>query len=84
MNHQIVVPICHYEDVLSLAHELPLAGHLGINKTYQKVLSHFYWPGLFRDVFKVARLATPAKWLETQPETPVAPLKLIPAVEEPI
>ena len=42
MSHQTVVPKCYHKDFLSLAHEeLPLAGHLGINKTYQKVLPHF-------------------------------------------
>ena len=25
---------------------MPLSGHLGVNKTYHKVLDHFYWPGL--------------------------------------
>ena len=35
--------------------ELPLSGHLGISKTHQKVLSHFYWPGLHRDVVKFCR-----------------------------
>ena len=55
VSHQIVVPKCYREDVLNLAHELPLAGHLGIKKTYQKVLSHFYWPSLHRDVVKFCR-----------------------------
>jgi len=42
VSHQIVVPNCYCTDILSLAHKLSLAGHLGINKPYQKVLSHFY------------------------------------------
>ena len=42
ISHQVVVPKCYHEEVLSLAHKLPLAGHLGISKTYQKVLSHCY------------------------------------------
>ena len=47
---QIVIPeqCCH--EILHLAHEAPMAGHLGINKTYQKMLQNFYWPGLKRDV----------------------------------
>ena len=52
VSHQIVIPSCYREDNLSLAHESPLAGHLGINKTYQKVLSHFYWLGLHKDGVK--------------------------------
>ena len=47
---QIVVPEEYRMDVLRLAHEAPMAGHLGINKTYLKILQHFYWPGLKKDV----------------------------------
>ena len=42
--HQIVIPKKYRLDILSLAHESAMAGHLGINKTYLKILSHFYWP----------------------------------------
>ena len=38
-----------------LAHDTPLAGHLGVDKTYRKVLSHFYWPGVHSDVRKFCR-----------------------------
>ena len=41
VSHQIVFPKSFHNDVLSLAHSLPLAGHLGVNKTYRKVLSCF-------------------------------------------
>ena len=43
--HQVVIPQVYRREVLRLAHETPLAGHLGINKTYRKILNHFYWPG---------------------------------------
>jgi len=33
VSHQVVVPNCYCKDILSLAHESPLAGHLGIHKT---------------------------------------------------
>ena len=36
--------------VLHLAHDIPLAGHLGKGKTSQRVLERFYWPTLYRDV----------------------------------
>ena len=55
VSHQIVVPKSFRNDVLSLAHSLPLAGYLGVNNTYRKVLSHFYWPGLKEDVVKYCR-----------------------------
>ena len=47
---QIVVSKKYRGEILSLAYELPMAGYLGINKTYRRVLSHFYWPQLRKDV----------------------------------
>ena len=46
MVYQVVVLPVYWEDVLRLAHETPLAGHLGVNKTYRKILNHFYLPRL--------------------------------------
>ena len=50
VNHQIVVPRAYRPEILNLAHETPMSGHLGINKTYHKILNHFFWPGLKSDV----------------------------------
>ena len=36
--------------VLRLAHEVPMAGHLGVTKTKDRVLQKYYWPGIFKDV----------------------------------
>ena len=44
--HQIVVPKSYRHEILSIAHEIPMSGHLGINKTYHIIINHFYWPGL--------------------------------------
>ena len=33
-----------------LAHDIPAAGHLGINKPKDRVLQRCYWPGVFQDV----------------------------------
>ncbi|XP_062594943.1 uncharacterized protein LOC134256302, partial [Saccostrea cucullata] len=35
---------------MKLAHDQPIAGHLGTEKTKQRILASFYWPGLFQDV----------------------------------
>ena len=52
MLTQIVIPKPYRKEILSLAHDGPLGGHLGINKTYQKILDHFYWPKLKYDVIQ--------------------------------
>ena len=40
--YQIVVPTVHRREVLELAHDLPVSGHLGVHKTYNRVLQHFF------------------------------------------
>ena len=54
-KHQIVVPSSYRPHLLSLAHDTPMSGHLGINKTYQRILEHFYWPNLRKDVVECCR-----------------------------
>lgn len=50
VKHQIIVPKSYTQDILSMAHKTPLSGHMGINKTCQKILNHFYWPSLRKDI----------------------------------
>ena len=82
--YQIVIPPIYRKDVLVLAHDTPFSGHLGIEKTYRKVLSHFYWPGLHGDVKKFCRTCHVCQ-LAGKPNQrpPLSPLIPIPAMEEP-
>ena len=52
---QVVVPKEFRLQVLSLAHDHNLSGHLGIKKTYHRVLQYFFWPGLKSDVARFCR-----------------------------
>ena len=47
---QLVLPKQCYQGVLQLAHTIPLAGHLGKDKTAQRILQRFYWPTIYKDV----------------------------------
>lgn len=47
--YQIVVLTAYRQQVLSLAHESKWSGHLGVFKTYQLILKHFFWPELKSD-----------------------------------
>ena len=82
--YQIVVPTVHRREVLELAHDLPVSGHLGVRKTYNKVLQHFFWPGLKRDVAKWCKECHTCQ-LGGKPNQniPQAPLHPIPVFDEP-
>ena len=82
--YQIVVPTVHRREFLELAHDLPMSGHLGVRKTHNRVLQHFYWPGLKRDVAKWCKECHTCH-LGGKPyqNIPQAPLHPIPAFDEP-
>ena len=82
--HQIVLPHCCRHGIISVAHDPPLGGHLGVNKTYRKVLTHFYWPKMKRDIAQFCRTCHTCQVVgKPNKPIPVAPLKPIPVCGEP-
>ena len=83
VNHQMVVPKIYRSEILSLAHETPMSGHLGVNKTYHKILNHFYWPGLKSDVSNYCRSCHTCQVVGKPNQViPKAGLQPIPAFDE--
>ena len=84
VNHQIVVPRVYRPEILNLAHETPMSGHLGVNKTNHKILNHFYWPGLKSDVSQQCKSFHTCQMVGKPNQTiPKAHLQPIPAIDEP-
>ena len=84
VNHQIVVPRAYRSEILNLAHEIPMSGHLGVNKTYHKILNHFFWPGLKSDVSQHCKSCHTCQMVGKPNQTiPKAFLQPIPAFDEP-
>ena len=78
---QLVLPTQHQEAVLKLAHEIPLAGHMGKTKTAAQILQRFYWPSVFRDVAEYCR--TCAECQKAPGKAARAPLVPLPIIDEP-
>ena len=84
VNHQIVVPRAYRPEILNLAHETPMSGHLGVNKTYHKILNHFFCPGLKYDVSQHCKSCHTCQMVGKPNQTiPKACLQPIPAFDEP-
>ncbi len=79
----MVVPSKFHSYVLCLAHEHLLSAHLGVTKTYHRILQHFFWPGLKRDVAKFCRTCHTCQ-ITGKPNQviPRAPLSPIPVMGE--
>ena len=52
---QLVLPRACRSLVLRLAHDIPMAGHLGVTKTKDRILQRYYWPGIFKEVAEYCR-----------------------------
>ena len=84
VRYQIVVPAVYRPDVVKLAHEGPVGGHLGINKTCDKIMRHFFWPGIRKDVSQFCKTCHTCQMVgKPNQSIPPAPLKPIPAFNEP-
>lgn len=81
---QIVVPACFRTEILRLAHDHCLSGHLGIRKTWDRVVRHFYWPGARSDVSQYCWSCHVCQVVgKPNQKIPAAPLHPIPAAGEP-
>ncbi|XP_067261173.1 uncharacterized protein [Chanodichthys erythropterus] len=82
--HQIVIPVCYRQIVLSLAHDHDLSGHLGVKKTYHRILKHFFWPRMKADVTKFCKTCQTCQFSGKPNQViPRAPLVPIPVIGEP-
>ena len=82
MVEQLVLPVRCREVVVKLAHEIPLAGHLGKDKTAKGILQRFYWPTLHKDAAEFCRSCERCQ-KSARCRAPKAPLVPLPVVTEP-
>lgn len=47
---KVVVPTANRKDVLSEFHDGPLSAHFGVSKTHARIITHYYWPGMRKDI----------------------------------
>jgi transposase InsO family protein len=80
---QIVAPSSVRRHLLHIAHDIPASGHLGISKTKNRLIRHFWWPSLLKDVTEYCRTCDVCQRLGKGAKKVVAPLHSLPLVQEP-
>lgn len=55
---KLVMPKKNRRMLLKQCHDDVISGHLGVYKTYNRLLTHYYWPGMQRDVRDYVRKCT--------------------------
>lgn len=80
---QVVLPVKYRQSVISAAHDA-VAGHMGVRKTYDRVLKHFFWPRLKRDISAYIKTCHTCQLTGKPNQTiPPAPLQPIPVISQP-
>ena len=67
VSQQAIVPRGLRKEVLHFGHDAGRAGHLGVKGTAGRILAHFFWLGMFRDIRRFCRSCnvcqqTTSKW----------------------
>ena len=81
-QRQVVVPKRFRKQVMAMAHDIPFAGHMGRDKTVQRILDRFYWPGVYSEVERYCA-SCPQCQKTARPVKQRVPLVPIPPVSEP-
>uniref|UniRef100_A0A8C5PVW7 Gypsy retrotransposon integrase-like protein 1 n=1 Tax=Leptobrachium leishanense TaxID=445787 RepID=A0A8C5PVW7_9ANUR len=76
---QLVVPKPYRRMVLDLAHGHIMGGHLGIEKTKERISQRFFWPGLHADVKEYCESCPECQYSAPSPHfrSPLVPLPII-------
>ena len=78
---QVVLPESLRKYVMSVAHDTITGGHLGIKKTREKIMSNFYWPGMYEDVARYCRSCYICQKTVSKGTVQKAPMENIPVVD---
>ena len=75
---QIVLPKGQHHHALRLAHDIPMAGHLGHDRTLERLCKHFWWPGINHDVAEYCRSCPECQRVsKCGPKAPMVPMPII-------
>ncbi|XP_077987486.1 uncharacterized protein LOC144442090 [Glandiceps talaboti] len=80
---QLVVPQKLRNEVMSLAHESIVGGHLGAKKTYDKIAAQFYWPGIYSEVVRYCRSCDICQKTISKGRVTKVPLGTMPLIDVP-
>lgn len=80
---QLVVPAKFRRQIPSLGHNIPMAGHLGMKKNRDRIMRHFFWPGIFDDTKKYCRSCPKCQKGTSKTKVSKVPLVRIPRIDEP-
>ena len=80
---QVCVPTRFRKEVLRLAHDVPMAGHLANKKTRERVWGEFYWPSMCADIRRYCQSCDLCQKFAHRGRVTRVPLEKVPLVDTP-
>ena len=80
---QLAVPQQLREKVMKLAHDSIMSGHQGVKKTYDRVVAHFFWPGVHGGVERYCHSCDVCQRTVAKGKVTKVPLSKMPLIELP-
>ncbi|XP_076467207.1 uncharacterized protein LOC143298275 [Babylonia areolata] len=80
---QVVVPKHLRQQIMQLGHDAPMAGHMGVRRTKQRVARDFYWPGMCGDIARYVRSCPQCQKTVDKGQIPPVPVMRTPIPENP-
>ena len=73
-HSKVVVPKKMRARVLSFGHDHAMAGHLGFNKTAERIRAEFWWPGFLTEIKRYCASCDTCQRVQPKGRTPKVPL----------
>ena len=80
---QVMVPMPLRRQLMEVAHESVMGGHMGVKKTTDKIQKAFYWPGIQGDVSRRCKSCDICQKTVNKGLVPKVPLEKMPLIDMP-
>ena len=80
---QVCVPKSLRREVMRIAHDTPMSGHLAAKRTQERIWAEFYWPGMCGEIRRYCRSCDQCQKTEPRGRIAKVPLGHLPLVDVP-
>jgi hypothetical protein len=81
--NQLVAPKSLRNKLLALSHDIPASGHLGVAKSKARLIPHFFWPRMTKEITEYVRSCDICQRVGKGNKPNRAPLIPLPVISEP-
>lgn len=81
--NQLVAPKVLRSKLLALSHDIPASGHLGVAKSKARLIPHFFWPRMTKEITEYVRSCDICQRMGKGKKPNRAPLIPLPVISEP-